>query len=504
MTDIKVFKREAVFIPIKNLSARLVKGVEDKLRFRFYEEKNCKSCDNKINKHNDLCDQCPSFTGQFDLAKRVTVGSKRYLRIPVGSSPEVLEHLNSWHVGTTVVNKNRKTTIDPIKFTATLKPEQEPAVEILLRKKRGVLKAPARSGKTVLSTALVTRIGRKTLIVASQRDWLMGFHETFVGSKTQPAMTDLDPSRIKLCKTLKDFQDHDICLATVQTFYSPAGQKLLAKLRTMFSVIIIDEVHTTAAEKYVGIVAKLGADYMIGLSGTPARKDMRYVLVEQVIGPVVHEVKIKYMRPQIRLVKTKYQKAYKGNVPWTTMVRSLENDEKRLNLIADWALKDAKNGHMILIPFSQVKPIQKLIEIINNKAGAKVAHPFIGTLKKDVRDKTIQLARAYKIKILVGTMKILSTGINIPRASCLYEVTMSSNIPKAEQRMARVLTLYEGKPNAIIRFFLDESNVRKSCMRTEWYNLLLPRFKPIIRDADHAAITTYFKTNRDHVYEYDL
>lgn len=94
---------------------------------------------------------------------------------------------------------------------------------------------------TVMGTVLVSRVGQKTLILASQRDWLMGFRETFVGSDTQPALTNLDPSRIKLCKTLKDFQDTDICLATVQTFYSPGGEKLLRKIRDFFGVVLVDE-----------------------------------------------------------------------------------------------------------------------------------------------------------------------------------------------------------------------------------------------------------------------
>ena len=502
--EVKVVKREAVFIPIKDISNKLVKSVEEKLQFRFYAEKNCKECDNLPNRHNDICDQCSSFSGGFDLGKKVIVGTNKYLRIPVGSSPEILQYLNDRGVETKIINKNRDTAIKPFKFVATLKPEQEEAVADLMVKKRGVLKAPARSGKTVMSTALITRLAKKTLIIASQRDWLMGFQETFIGSKTQKPMTDLNPSRIKLCKTFADFESTDICLATVQTFYSEAGQKLLAKLRSMFSIIVCDEVHTSAADKYVKIMSKLGADYTIGLSGTPARKDQKFVLVENVIGPVVHEVIVKYMRPTIRLTRTPYKKSYKGNVPWATIVRSLENDVKRLNLIADCALKDMANGHMVLIPFSQVKPINTLIALINKKAGKTVAYPFTGELKKAVRDETIQKAREYKIKILVGTMKILSTGINIPRASCLFECSISSNIPAAEQRMARVLTIFEGKPPAMYRMFLDDMNIRKNCMRNEWFGVVRPRFKPIISDKDNQDLLTYFKPKQDSMELYDL
>ena len=380
----------------------------------------------------------------------------------------------------------------PIKFTGTLKPEQVEAVKVLKVRKRGVLRAPPRSGKTVMATALACEVQKKTLFIASQRDWLMGFQETFIGSKTQKPLTDLNPKRIKLCKTLEDFESHDICMATVQTFYSEAGEKLLRKLRDMFTVIVADEVHTSAADKYVRIMSKLNAKYMIGLSGTPDRKDGKYVLVENVVGPVIHEVKFAGVRPQIRLTRTKYTKTYKGQAQWAKVVSSLENDKKRLQLIAEQAIKDVKNGHLVMIPFAQVKPIATLVKLINELADEQIAFPFTGNLKKDVRDKTIQDAREYKIKVLVGTLKIMSTGINIPRASCLYEVTLSSNLPNATQRMRRVLTPMEDKPTPAIRYFLDAMSVRKNCMRAEYFGVLLPDIKPILTDEDRKLMQAYF------------
>jgi superfamily II DNA or RNA helicase len=489
---VKVIKREAVFIPIKGIPVKALNRVKEKLSFKFYSEPACKKCDNLPYRHNDLCDQCPAYSGGYDLASRVVVKEKKYLKIPVGSSAGILEYLNGQHVDTRIVDKSPETKIAKIKFTGTLKPEQETSVDHVIAGIRGVLKAPPRSGKTVMATAVVCKLHKKTLILASQRDWLMGFHETFVGSKTQKPLTDLDPKRIKICKTLKEFEETDVCLATVQTFYSENGERLLRKIRDMFEVVIMDEVHTSAADKYVKIVARLNFRYGIGLSGTPSRKDGKYILVENVLGPIIHEVEVKGLRPHIFLTKTKYQKAYKGNVPWTRMVSSIENDKERLKLIAKCAIKDAEAGHMVMIPFSQVKPINSLIELINKMAGKKLAYPFTGQLKKGVRDETIQMAREYKIKILIGTLKIMSTGINIPRASMLYEVAMSSNAENAEQRMRRVLTPWEGKPTCGIRYFLDNMNVRKNCMRNEYFKVMLPKIKPVITDEQRIHLKDYF------------
>jgi superfamily II DNA or RNA helicase len=498
---VKVYKREAVFIPIKDIPKKNIDRVKEKLSFRFFEERSCKKCDNLPYRMNDLCEQCPAYKGGYDLASQVTVKETKYLKIPVGSSAGILDYLNGQHIATEVIDKSPQTKIKTVNFTGTLKPEQEEAVQGVIAKVRGVLRAPPRSGKTVMATAVACRLRVKTLILASQRDWLMGFHETFVGSKTQAPLTDLAPERIKLCKTLADFESTDICLATVQTFYSEKGEELLRKLRDVFTLVIVDEVHTSAADKYVRILSKINFKYGVGLSGTPARKDGKYVLVENIMGPITHEVDVKGLRPRILMTKTKYQKAYKGQVPWARMVSALENDEKRLKLIAEMAIKDAEAGHMVMIPFSQVKPITRLIKLINDKAGKTLAYPFTGQLKKTVRDETIQKAREYKIKILVGTLKIMSTGINIPRASMLYEVALSSNLPNAEQRMRRVLTPLDGKPDPAIRYFLDDMNVRKNCMRAEYFGVMLPKMKPILTDDDRQLLKSYFSERTHEKFE---
>ncbi len=356
---------------------------------------------------------------------------------------------------------------------------------------------------TVMLTVLASQIGQKTLILASQHDWLLGFKETFVGSNTQDALTNLNPKRIKLCKTLEDFKTHDICLATVQTFYSPGGEKLLAKIRSMFGLILIDEVQSAAADKYVHIVAQLNATYAIGCSGTPQRKDMKEVLVDNVLGPVFHEMKTERVRPTIRLTRTGYSKHYKGQVLWTRIVSAMENDKTRHRTIAKQVLADVKDGHMILLPCAQIKPMRSLITLINKLAGKTLAYEFSGA-KKAEREELVQRARDYKVKVLVGTQKVISVGVNIPRASALYETVLSSNMPNAQQRMARVLTPMEGKPPPIVRYFLDDFTIRKNCMRAEYFGVMKPIFKPIISERDNAMLMEYFKNTKSMERKFDL
>lgn len=497
MTTI-IHKREALFLRSKDLSNKTIQRIIERYSFKFYEIKACKNCEyyeerlNTKGKHLDICDDCAAYKGSANLASPVVIDNKKYIKAPIGNPKDLLSILDHTEIDYEFKNHFPKTKVKrKIKFIGKLRKDQKQAVAAIFKHRRGVVKAPPRSGKTVLSSAFICKLGLKTLILASQREWLLGFKETFVGSKTQKPLTNCKESQIGFCKTLEDFKKYDVCLATVQTFYNKRGQRLLRKIRDMFPALVVDEIHTGAAPKYAVVLASLNCKYKIGLSGTPSRKDQRFVIMRNLIGPNVIDVKVERLRPKVALVRTSYSKQYKGMVPWARMVSSLEKDPQRLKLIAKWAIKDAKDGHMILIPFAQVTPILALTKAINRMAGKTIAMAFHGKLKKADRDLCIERARKYKIKILVGNTKLLSVGTNIPRASALYEQILSSNKEGAEQRFSRVLTPWDDKPTPLIRIFLDDLNVRRNCLRNEFFNVLRPKFNPIMSDKDYQALKSY-------------
>jgi superfamily II DNA or RNA helicase len=503
---ITINAREAFYIRKDSLPIKLRKGLLNKYKFLFFEDKACGKCEFNDEKKasptglvEGVCDNCAAFKGGAELASNVKVGDNTYIKTPIGDESGLLKVLDNHDIEYRIKDRFPvKKFKRPIKFTGTLKDYQPAAVSAIIEKQRGVLRAPPRSGKTVMASAAICKIGRKTMIMASQREWLLGFKETFVGSPTQTALTNCRPDQIGIAKTYADFLKYDICLVTTQTFWSENGQKLLRKVRDMFECIFIDEVHTGAAPKYATVISNINCRYKIGLSGTPSRKDGRYILMRNLIGPLVADIKVERLRPHVRLVRTAYVQNYKGQVPWVRMVSSLEKDPKRLKLIAQWAIKDAKAGHMVLIPFSQITPIKALVLAINKLAGETLAYPFYGGLKKQQRDDYIEWARKYKAKILVGNIKLLSTGTNIPRASALYDVTMSSNMENCEQRTSRILTPWDDKPTPVLRFFLDDMNVRRNCLRNEYFQCVSPKFRPVISERDSEVLKGYF-ANKDKV-----
>jgi superfamily II DNA or RNA helicase len=508
MQEIKVIEREALFLKKSSISNTTAEKIIKNYTFYFFEDSACKSCEwyedrlASETKLSSACETCAGFKGGVALAKEVKIGKNQYLSIPGGTKNnlEKLVGTNISYVSKHVDHKFKK----PIKFTGTLRDFQEEAVQSIIKKKYGVVKLQPRSGKTVLSVAAVCRIGMRTIILAAQREWLEGFYETFCGSPTQKALTNATKNQVGFSKTLEDFEKYDVSLCTYQTFRSEKGKKLLAKLRDYFTVNIVDEVHMSPATTFARVLASLNVKMRIGLSGTPSRKDNRWVIADALLGPIIYTSKVERLVPKVQLVRTQYRKNYKGRVLWTTMVSSLENNKNRLKLIAKWALKDAKDGHLVLIPLAQIKPIKALCLEINRLASKRVAHPFYGGLKKEVRKKLVEDARNYKARIIVGNTKLLSTGINIPRASAIYSATLSSNIENCEQRVSRILTPWENKPPPLLRIFLDSMNVAQRCLANEWYQCIKPKFKPVIAAKDEAILKSYLSEKQKEVPPWEL
>ena len=494
----KAFIRDGIYIPIKHVKEEHEALLKERFeRLVYHKEKTCETCDYFSERPCDVCESCANFGGNLVLHRRVERNGKTFLRLPFGDLKGVQKVFGD---GVEFVNKLPKIPmVKPIRFIGKLRPYQISACKAMVKVHGGVLKSAPRTGKTVMAARVVCAKKQKTLILASQRDWLENFYETFVGSDTQPPMTDASKKRVGFAKKFEDFEKYDVALATYQTFLSPKGKKLLNKIKKMFSILIVDEVQTVPATEFSLVVSQLHCRHKFGLSGTPERKDGKEWTAYKLMGPVFYETRVEKLKPRVELVRTDFG----GKVPqsWTYMIRKLETDPKRLKLIAKEAIKDVKAGHMVLIPFTRVPVIRALTQAINQLAGKKIAEPFYGGVSKEQRKATIERARNYECKVIVGNSRLLSTGINIPRASMLYEVTPSSNLPKAEQRFSRVCTPMEGKPQPVIKYFLDEFQLRKSCMRNEFFQVLWPKFRPVIRGDVKEALYAYLsnKKTRHHL-----
>lgn len=260
-----------------------------------------------------------------------------------------------------------------------------------------------------------------------------------------------------------------------------------------------DKITSLARVDYSGLVydfemPRSHCFYANGLVSHNCADEMK--VAHDLVGPIIYESSVERLRPRVELLDTPGEFEYnpklgKGALP--SLMSKLETNKPRRMKIINHAIRLAKAGHLVMIPLTRVAAILEWTRLINEITETKAfAVPFYGGVPKDVRVKLMERLRLYKSRIVVGNISMLSTGLNIPRASCLFEVSISSNLPNAKQRFARVLTPMDGKPEPLIVFTLDDCDFMRRCRRNEFWNALVPDYNPKIDPTVKSRLTAYF------------
>jgi superfamily II DNA or RNA helicase len=431
---------------------------------KLYDEKKCDKCEYRPERHSAVCEECPvdAYEGEYKLWDKKERDGELKIGLPIGK-PSLIKKV----VGDQKL-KIKERRAEPamrhaLKFTGKLWDPQRKPVRRMLKKKRGILQAPPRAGKTVMGTAIMCKLGLKTMILAKQYDWLKQFHETICGVKNKDGSWKEEPQTninevqerlgrkiIGFCRTVEDVLKYDICLCTYQTFITKGGKKKLKKIRDLFGLVIIDECDNVPADNYLRVVSNLSPRYMVGLTATPERKDMRHLLAEIVLGTVKAVAKVETMVPRVEFVETGVSTSYNYRM-WTSAINYLTKHKERNKLIVKHACRDIKAGRSIVIPVERNAHVKELVATINRKLGKVLVGGFDGKMSKDQRDRNRDMAKKGKLKGIVGIRKMVQRGINVPRWDTLYVAFPISNPPNFQQETSRIRTMMDGKPQPIIK-----------------------------------------------------
>lgn len=374
---------------------------------QVYLEAKCDKCDNRVDRHNEVCDECPAFVGHyrfFSLAE----AKQGVWALPQGDILAVKKRLESMYENVKVVDERPRIPFKyPIKFTGKLftkgdtypdgtpAPNQVRVVTKWLSKGTGAIQAAPRTGKTVMATYLYATQGMKTVIIANQKEFLKQFYETatgmqvpkfrgnvrvgnYVPSKNRKAQTNLHQLQLKTGKEIIRFVDkfsqlekatekYDVILITYQALLRDP-ERIVKYLNGKFSFCIVDEEHQGSAEGYLKVLARLNMASRCSLSATTERKDLRSTFGRLILGPVVARSSTNAMVPHIILEKTGFDvipplKSWPGNF------KRMVYDKARNKLIVDTVFKDLKAGHkVIIIPVDYKMHMEGLVKMINRRA----------------------------------------------------------------------------------------------------------------------------------------
>jgi superfamily II DNA or RNA helicase len=340
----------------------------------------------------------------------------------------------------------------------TLREDQINLVRKALLAKRGIIKAPTRTGKTVIQYAIVSSFTRlNTLLLAHTKDLVNQLADE--GERFGFNVVRCYGDNKEL-----DWAEHDQVVVMTRQTCANLLKKGNFFPSPYFDIVMVDEAHhiTSPEGQYADILSQVDAPLRFGFTATLHEKAEAELSLEGYIGPLIGEVTIKegiekgllikpslvFLRaPKVAIGRTvKYEDAYRRGI--------VENIERN-RLIAYTASEFIKRGSSVLILVTKIKHGENIQNALRE---IFVEAQFVRGDTETLTRKGIKQALIDKVIMCVITTVVWKEGINIPTLNVCINAAGGKSDLVTMQSVGRVLTKADGKTKAVIVEFVDQSH----------------------------------------------
>ena len=333
-----------------------------------------------------------------------------------------------------------------IPFTGTLRPYQEQFIDNALNHTIGLLVAATGSGKTVCGIALASRLKQRTLILVKSKDLAEQWKEAI------KQFTGLGSGLIGggKCKEGDQFT-----IGLVQTLV----KKDLSLLE--YGLVIADEAHNLPSNQAFTVMNGLNSQYKYGLSATPQRRDNMEFMIHGAIGQIISTIEPESLDGKVLPVcVSTIEMPFNAEVgSWAEFLNTLVDDEQRNQVIVDRAVK-ASQAMGTIILCSQIRHCE-LLGAMCSEAGVQ---PLVLHGQLPTKTRAERRAKAPEAQLIIGTLSLLSEGIDLPHLSALiFASPVSASIDKDNpaatrliQSIGRCRRPYKDKTKAFVLDIIDQ------------------------------------------------
>lgn len=334
---------------------------------------------------------------------------------------------------------------------------QKNLIEIAINNKRGVIKSPTGSGKTLIMAGLIKALeGRKMVLLFNAKHLLTQTYDFL--TKT------CGFSNIGLCFG-EGYIYGDIILCTVQSI-----ERILDTHLQEAEVLMVDECHEFANGKstLAALRAFPRASYRFGFTATPPSESIPKLNLEGALGPVRQVVDTaelidvgKLTKPIIQLINRPYSASGLDEsmsfleIYEEYIVYNKERNEIIRTIVED--IRSKKENSRILILTKSLDHGRTLEAALGDNCyfleGADSIGNRYDTISKFRKDKGAS--------ILIGT-KILQTGVNIEEITHFINARGMKSEIATIQALGRALRRHKNKQLVYVYDFLDKEKYLKN------------------------------------------
>lgn len=361
------------------------------------------------------------------------------LVVPIGALEYLLQNFNP------DVIDHRNTVAVEIPFQCELRPYQKNFVHDAINASCGQMIAPTGSGKTISAIALAARLQQRALVLVKSKhlaeQWLTAINH----------FTGLDAG---LIGGGKNTQGKEFTVGLTQTL----SKRDLAKFD--YGLVIADECHNLPANQAYKVVGGINAKFKYGLSATPQRRDNMEFMIAAAVGQVCAKTPQSQVNGNVLPVcVSTVNETFLGDVEsWAEFLNALVDDKIRNDMIVDHAIRSSKEVGTIVL-CAQVRHCDRLAGICSNEG----VEPLVLHGQMPAKEKAIRMTKAPQAPLIIGTLSLLSEGIDLPHLTAIiFASPVSASVDREDPAATRLLQSigrcrrpFPGKKKAYVLDIID-------------------------------------------------
>ncbi len=373
-----------------------------------------------------------------------------HIALPRGCFDAALELLGQNRIRCDLRDERQEGQRLEVAFAGTLRHDQETAATAMMPHKTGVLCAPTAFSKTVVAAAIIARRGITTLVLVHRTELIEQWRERL------QAFLGVGKGIVGSIAGGKVRHTGKIDVALMQSLSRQGAVKPLVE---DYGQVIVDECHHLVAQSFEAILKRVKAEYVLGLTATPIRRDGQQPIIFMQCGPIRYRAASPASAPhdlEVRVCEYRNPIDLPREAGIQEVFRHIGNDEHRTEILADAIVEAHRKGRKVLVLTERIDHLQKILAALQTRLSTVfVLH---GRMSRKQRADTI--ARLNTLppdapRVLLATGRLVGEGFDHPPLDTLVLAMPISWKGTLQQYAGRLHRAHEAKTGVRIIDFVD-------------------------------------------------